>query len=68
MNFTEYCDICGQQLTDASGRWSIAFMDRGIYHRPTEKMKCCTYCHDGITKKILEYVEERREEREPKSR
>lgn len=68
MNYVEYCDICNQQLTDASGKWTMTFTDRGIYHRMPGKMKCCTYCHDGITEEIQKYAMKRREEREPKSR
>ena len=63
MNFTEYCDICGQRLTEASGKWRMTFTDFGMYHHPTEKMLCCAYCHDGFASALTEYAMKRRAER-----
>ena len=55
----EYCDICGQQLTDASGRKRMVVQDFGIYHKPAEQALMCAYCYDGIKKLIEEYSDNR---------
>lgn len=59
----EYCDICGRQLTDASGRWRMTIVDYGIHHFPAEQGLMCSCCHDGILELIEEYAEKRRAER-----
>lgn len=59
----EYCDICGQQLTDASGRRRMTIVDYGIHHFPAEQGLMCSYCHNGILELIEEYAEKRRAER-----
>ena len=64
MNLVEYCDICGQQLTDASGRWTISFVDHGIHHFPPVKGRCCAYCQDKVLEAIEKLSEERRKERD----
>ena len=63
MTFTEHCDICGQELTEASGRWTVIMQDRGIYHRPTEKMRCCVYCMDQMQEWLRKFSIMRKMER-----
>ena len=62
-----HCTICGQEITDASGHWVIAFHDKGIFHNPIERIWCCSYCKDGIGEAIRKLCLIRRAEREERS-
>ena len=63
MRYVNYCDICGQELTEASGKQKITISDFGIYHRPTERVECCAYCREEVDKLFQELSEKRRKER-----
>lgn len=61
------CDICGQPLTDASGRWDFTGRDRGINAIPglagEMRFRCCAWCKEGLDKAIDKLSEEHKEER-----
>lgn len=61
-DYVEYCDLCGQRLTDASGKWSISLVDHGIFHWPPIKGKCCDCCHDKVFETIEEMLKKRRKD------
>lgn len=54
MLFNKKCDICGQQLTDASGHWSILHSDHGINQNPGVHMRVCGYCNQESLKLLSE--------------
>lgn len=63
-----YCDICGQPLTDASGRWDFAGKDRGINAIPgcvaDLHIKCCAWCKDCIDEAVRKVSEKNTAERQ----
>ena len=40
------CAVCGQTLTDASGRWSISHSDHGIWRYDPKRIWVCASCEE----------------------
>lgn len=57
--YASRCEICGQELTDASGNRLAVLIDHGINKSPQMRIKMCAYCSSRIMDYIYKIAGER---------
>lgn len=53
MEKSQFCDICGQELTGETGRWVLGMSYYGIMRRLPVRVCCCSECMSEVNRFVI---------------